>query len=229
MISIVIPCFNEEKYLPQLLKSIKNQTFKNYEIIVADNDSTDNSRQIARKYGCRIVSGGLPGKGRFNGGKAADHDIIFFDADVLIKKDFLERFLFFIEKYDLDIATCTVRPLCSKLSHKLFYFLKNLFVYLTHNIYPHAQGQCIFVKKSIFKKTRYDTSMKHGDEHDFVYRATKHGKFKFITRLCVYNYCRRIQKEGFFRLLFKSIYPELLRIIGYDLSKTVVDYEWGKF
>ena len=49
MISIVIPTLNEEKYLSKLLKSIKNQTFKDYEIIVSDNNSKDNTKKIAKK------------------------------------------------------------------------------------------------------------------------------------------------------------------------------------
>jgi glycosyltransferase involved in cell wall biosynthesis len=38
MLSIIIPTFNEEKFLPYLLKSLKEQTFKYFEIIVADNN-----------------------------------------------------------------------------------------------------------------------------------------------------------------------------------------------
>ena len=46
MISIVIPTLNEEKYLPKLLVSIKKQHYKDYEIIVADAGSKDNTRKI---------------------------------------------------------------------------------------------------------------------------------------------------------------------------------------
>ena len=48
-ISIVIPAFNEEKNLPRLFKTIKNQDFKgSLEIIVVDNNSTDKTAQIAK-------------------------------------------------------------------------------------------------------------------------------------------------------------------------------------
>jgi len=46
MLSIIIPTLNEEKFLPHLLKSLKDQTFKDFEIIVADNNSTDITRSI---------------------------------------------------------------------------------------------------------------------------------------------------------------------------------------
>ena len=48
MISIIIPSFNEEKYLGKLLDSIKSSKFKDFEIIVSDNNSTDNSEEIIK-------------------------------------------------------------------------------------------------------------------------------------------------------------------------------------
>ena len=91
-LSIIIPTWNEEKYLPRLLDCIRNQTYKNYEIIVADANSKDNTRKIAKKFGCRITNGGLPAVGRNNGAKIAKgYFLIFIDADVQIENDFLEN------------------------------------------------------------------------------------------------------------------------------------------
>ena len=45
--SIIIPTYNEEEYLPVLLDSIKEQDFNDYEIIVADANSSDRTREIA--------------------------------------------------------------------------------------------------------------------------------------------------------------------------------------
>lgn len=97
LLSIVIPAKNEEKYLPVLLKSIKWQNFpkSDCEIIVADNHSTDRTRDIAKKYNCRITKGGLPGRGRNLGAKAAKGEILLFlDADTkLPEKNFLKNAL----------------------------------------------------------------------------------------------------------------------------------------
>ncbi len=74
-LSIVVPAYNEEKYLPKLLSCIKKQTYKDCEIIVADANSRDRTKETAKKYGCKIVkSGGLPAIGRNNGAKAAKGD-----------------------------------------------------------------------------------------------------------------------------------------------------------
>jgi len=93
-LSIVIPTYNEEKYLPHLLKAIKRQTFKDYEIIVSDNHSKDKTRVIAKQFGCKIVDGGLPGKARNNGAKVAKGKYIFFlDADVVFGPTYIEQML----------------------------------------------------------------------------------------------------------------------------------------
>ena len=69
ILSIIIPTYNEEEYLPVLLESIKEQSFDDYEVIVADANSTDKTREIAKEYGCIVVDGGLPAVGRNNGAR----------------------------------------------------------------------------------------------------------------------------------------------------------------
>ena len=50
LISIIIPTYNHAHYLERCLKSIENQTIKNYEIIIIDNHSKDNTREIINKF-----------------------------------------------------------------------------------------------------------------------------------------------------------------------------------
>ena len=85
MLSIIIPTKNEEKLLPLLLQSIKNQDIKYHEIIVADGGSTDRTCDIASNCGCEVVLGESPAKARNNGAKAASGDLLLFlDADVVL-------------------------------------------------------------------------------------------------------------------------------------------------
>ncbi|MHB1254203.1 MAG: glycosyltransferase family 2 protein [Candidatus Humimicrobiaceae bacterium] len=55
-ISVIIPARNKEKSLPIRLNSLKKQTFKNFEVIVVNDSSTDNTGLIAQKYGDRILN-----------------------------------------------------------------------------------------------------------------------------------------------------------------------------
>ena len=91
-ISIIIPTLNEEKFLPKLLNSIKEQNYKNYEIIVSDANSKDKTIEIAKRFNVKIVQGGKPAVGRNNGAKFSVGDyLLFLDADVILPKNFLEN------------------------------------------------------------------------------------------------------------------------------------------
>ena len=50
LVSIVVPVYNGEKYLEETLNVLKNQTYKNFEVIMVDDISTDNSVQILEKF-----------------------------------------------------------------------------------------------------------------------------------------------------------------------------------
>ena len=56
-LSIIIPTYNEEEYLPKLLYSINEQNFKDYEIIVADAGSVDKTKEIAESHNCKVIPG----------------------------------------------------------------------------------------------------------------------------------------------------------------------------
>lgn len=96
MISIVIPALNEEKFIGECLESLKNQDYSGeYEIIVADNDSTDNTADIARDHGAKVIH--CPETksvtcARQVGADAARGDIIAqADADTVYPQDWLKK------------------------------------------------------------------------------------------------------------------------------------------
>ena len=99
ILSIIIPTYNEEDYLPVLLDSIKEQNFDDYEVLVADANSKDRTREIAEEYGCIVVDGGLPAVGRNNGAKVAKGDILLFlDSDLKLNDVYL---LFVIYEFNM--------------------------------------------------------------------------------------------------------------------------------
>ena len=55
LVSVVIPTYNSEKYIERCLRSIKNQTYKNIEIIIVDKFSTDKTVDIAERHGAKVI------------------------------------------------------------------------------------------------------------------------------------------------------------------------------
>lgn len=94
-ISVIIPVYNQSRTLKNTLESIKNQTFRDYEIILVDDASTDNSYQIAKRYTKNIIKNKTnqgPSITRNKGIKAAKADIIaFIDSDCIADKNWLEN------------------------------------------------------------------------------------------------------------------------------------------
>ena len=114
IISIIIPTYNEEDYLPNLLDSIKSQNFDDYEVIVADANSTDRTREIAESYGCIVVDGGLPAVGRNNGARVAKGEyLLFLDSDLELTDDYLRNVLYEFKMEQLGIAITRMKPLSS--------------------------------------------------------------------------------------------------------------------
>ena len=100
-ISIIIPVYNSSLTLKECLEAIFNSNFKNFEVIVISDNSTDNSVGIAKQYQCKIIElseNKGPAFARNEGAKISEGDILLFvDSDVIIKKDALnylsEKFL----------------------------------------------------------------------------------------------------------------------------------------
>ncbi|MFC1626891.1 glycosyltransferase family 2 protein [Patescibacteria group bacterium] len=93
-ISVVIPAYNEEEYIARCLESINNQTFKDYEIIVVDNNCIDKTVEIAKSFGARVVKQPIQGMtpARQKGFSEAQADIIArTDADSIAPPDWLEQ------------------------------------------------------------------------------------------------------------------------------------------
>ena len=226
MISIVIPTWNEEKYLPKLLDSIKKQSYKNYEIIVSDANSKDKTRQIAKKYGCRVVKGGMPGIGRNNGPKAAKGNLLLFlDADVQFDKDFLKKALNEINEREIDIAGVFIHPLTDKLIDKIYLKIFNSCTFITQFFYPNAYGGTIFCKKWLHEKVNgFDETVKLGEDLDYVQRCGKQGKFRIIKSAKIYFSMRRFEDEGRLKVGIRHFLSASYRILFGQIRSGIFKY-----
>ena len=229
-LSIVIPTFNEEKNLPWLLESVKGQTGVAYEIIVADNASTDRTRKIARSYGARVVSGGLPAVARNRGAAAAKSEtILFLDADVILPaSDFLAVTLAEFDEKKMDIATCRVIPISKKTIDKLFHRAYNAYLKTVRPIIARAPGFCIFVRKSIHKKINgFDETIVLAEDHDYARRAAKVSKFGILNSYPIIVSVRRFDRDGRFKIAVKYLLCEAYMMIKGPVRSDIFKYRFG--
>lgn len=113
-VSVIIPVYNTEKYLPECLQSLIDQTLKDIEIICVDDGSTDQSVEVIKKYqqlDSRIIllqqENKYAGVARNYGMTVAKGDyLVFLDSDDFFEKDLLEKEYDQIEKYKADICFC---------------------------------------------------------------------------------------------------------------------------
>ncbi len=92
--SIIVPVHNMEKYIERCLDSIINQTFKDYEIIVVNDGSTDNTLDILKKYNIKLINQKYLGVSEARNNaikKASGKYMVFLDSDDYLSKDLLYK------------------------------------------------------------------------------------------------------------------------------------------
>ena len=196
MISVIIPTLNEEEYLPVVLRSVKRQGIKDLEIIVADAASKDRTVEIAKSFGCKVVKGGMPGRGRNEGTKVAKGDVfVFLDADANLPPNFLKKFMKEFEKRRLDVAGCVMKLPGKKKIYRVFEKLYKLYFKSTEKFYPHATN-CIVIRKWLHEEIRgFDETVKLGEDFKYIQAASKRGKFGFLTNVWFYASLRRAEED----------------------------------
>jgi len=102
LVSVTIPTFNSEKTLEKTLESVKNQTYKNIEIIIIDGYSKDKTLEIIKEFGVKIVmcEGGLL-EARIAGTKKSRGEyVLFLDSDQILEKTAVGRAVEKMKDYD---------------------------------------------------------------------------------------------------------------------------------
>ena len=228
MLSIIIPTLNEEDNLKKLLASIQNQDFEKYEIIVADAGSKDNTKKVAKEYGCKIVRGGSPAEGRNAGAKIAKKStLLFLDADVVLKNNTLKKVLKEFEEKKFKIATFFLLPSGKKKAPKfLFTFFYNIPIFLLEKVLPHA-AMGILVNKKLFKKLGgFDEDITLAEDHDLARRAEKLGKYGIIKSSNIYVSDRRFKKEGWLKTYSKYLLCEGHMMLIGPVKKDLFNYKF---
>ena len=203
-ISFIIPCYNEEKHIRDCIRSIKREAYclPLYEIIVVDNNCTDNTVLIATEEKVTIVSEQQKGVvfARQRGYETAKYDLIAnIDADSRLCEGWIETAL--LQIADLNVVAVT-GPLVYDdvsrslaISTKIYYYL----AWFSNNfIGVFLQGGNALIRKSALDKTNgYDTTIAfYGEDTMTAKRLEPFGKIKFVMDLKLHSSPRRLKDQG---------------------------------
>ncbi|MEM1587408.1 MAG: glycosyltransferase [Candidatus Bathyarchaeia archaeon] len=203
-ISVVIPTLQEEKYIGNLLSKLL-YIDPSLEIIVVDGGSVDKTVDIARKFTDKVYvlkTRGI-GMARNYGAHMANGDIIIFiDADVDPRPDFIKKTVSALKREHVVGATCNIMPKDPLPHEQAFFKLYNFILFLISFFKPHSRGVFLAVKRDAFMKVGgFNEMLPCGEDHEIIFRLSKIGKITFLRDLVVYESMRRFRKIGFFKVL----------------------------
>jgi glycosyltransferase involved in cell wall biosynthesis len=226
LVSIIVPCYNYGHFLAETLTSVKNQTILNWECIIIDNGSTDNTKEVVKEF--------IEGDNRFlyiyseNKGVSAARNlgirnangkyILPLDADDKIGENYLKDGIAVLEnKPDIKVVYCDV---------ELFGEVNRKWVLPNHTLRQLLIENTIFCsgiyRKADFEKTTgYDDTMLEGLE-DWDFWITLLGMGGEVFKLPAVHFYYRIRKSSRNNSL-KTESIKKIRNYIYSKHKTLFD------
>lgn len=204
LVSVIITTYQEGKYIERALRSIKEQTYKNIEIIITDSCSTDNTVKIARKYTKNIIikKTNIP-EGKNLGARHAHGDIlVFIDADMIMEKRWIEKCLKHIAKNDAIVTN--VKPLEMNFKSRLLMLFFRLFLEILSRNKNFGMGMLpLMIKKKDF--VGFDERLTSCEDIAFIRKLNKSKKLFVEKNAYVLTSMRRFEKSGYMNWVLKWI------------------------
>ena len=210
-ISLVIPTYNEERYIKKCLESIERQIQKPDEVIIVNNNSTDRTVEIAKKFNVKIINEKQQGISfaRNRGFNETKYDIIArCDADCILPKNWVRHIKLSFENEQVDALLGPLYYYDLKIpTKKLFIALVNfLKVFLGH--YP-IIGPNFAITKKIWNKIKGDVcnddKIGHEDIDLSIHINKAGGKIKYDQKFINTLSSRRLKNNPY---SFFVEYPE---------------------
>jgi glycosyltransferase involved in cell wall biosynthesis len=211
LITIVIPCKNEEHYIGHLLHSLSQQDgIGDTRIIIADADSTDNTLSVIKMYddilNIEVIKGGPVSIARNNGAKLVKTPyILFLDADVrFFHSSTIYDCLMKMLAYKLDLVTLNIKNYGTDWRASFFFKCFNMINKIMTKKTPFAIGAFFFTRRSVFEELggfpgKYDTS-----EDYILSKQYNPKKFKIVNHYFGQDE-RRFTKLGYLGMMWYMI------------------------
>jgi glycosyltransferase involved in cell wall biosynthesis len=214
-VSIIIPTYNREKYLPLALDSILNQTFKDYEIIVIDDGSTDNTRQAIKPYEEKIQylyqdNAGVSAARNAGIRQAKGEWLAFLDSDDEWVPDYLFIQMETARKHSrIYMQTTDAFVIALNGEAESYYKIHGTFPEFKKKDYLYIEKPFTFILKygacqtaatiirheAVIKAGLFDTSLERTEDYDLMARVALQGPLGMIRKGLVNVYRRNEKTE----------------------------------
>lgn len=155
-VSVIVPCYNVEKYLDDCLKSLINQTFKDYEIICVNDGSTDSTPEILKKYDVKVINQknqGLSGARNTGFANSKGEYITFIDSDDWVNPCYIEKLYNAITENNCDIAVSSmVRKRPDSQKYRMYFEEEKIYSNLQEKLDICKIPNCCYVCGKLFKR-----------------------------------------------------------------------------
>ena len=240
-VSIILPTFNSEKYLNQTLQSIIKQNYKNFELIVIDNFSTDKTLSIINNYLShnldikvfKFRSNNLAKALNFGLNNAVGEFILRIDSDDLIRRKRIDKQVKFLKKnkdYHI-VGTNALRFEQYKFIIKPFLInyndvdLKLSMIFNSPFIHPTIMFRSSFIKKN---KILYDENYNECEDYNLWYKIMDLTKFKNLSYFGIFYRVHQnsasFKKKDKLEKFFKITNNKLINKYGLDFSQNELIY-----
>lgn len=190
LVSVIITTRNEAENIGRLLESIKKQTYPSIEIIVVDNNSTDATKSIARKYTNRVFDKGPERSAQRNFGarKARGEYLLFLDADMELSPKVVEECVSVVSGNDgIAAATILEEPVARNFWEKTKAFERSFYNLEGDELTDAAR----FFRRDVFEKAGgYDESITGPEDWDLPENVKKQGYKIGRVKAKIYHYER---------------------------------------
>lgn len=201
-ISIVVPVFNNEKYIERCIRSICNQTYTNIEIVIVNDGSTDSTRKICEQMSSEdsrirllnIENGGVSNARNQGIEFSTGNYLMFVDADDYIEKDMCEFLLKIMNERHVDVVVSEriIEDMLGNLVHganvkkaRVVCFDEK-FSFVASDICCVVTG--ILYRSSVLEGIRFDSHFFVAEDSLFFYMVLHKCKKYFITDKLFYHY-----------------------------------------
>lgn len=197
-LSVIIPCYNMGKYILDALKSLEEQTYKDFDVIIIDDGSNDESRDVIEDFKCHSSltihyyyqdNAGVSAARNTAIEKSSSEYLFFLDADDTLPTFTLSILMSDANKYDVSAGYVLKGVSCDKKNYNRKNGIENLMnEYLFNNIWYQF---CSFLyKKEIVDlySLRFSEDLKYGEDEEFAWKYLCHCKTAVINCLNIYNY-----------------------------------------